>query len=134
MEPNFSRAARELAYYATERQVGFERHQGSQIWQPKERNEWIRNILRGMAEMSGADPGEFTGILDYCLETSRGAFAVEPVTWSVQRHMIQSLCQYIYELEQMGGDQRSRVMEASQLRVPVMDKPAKTPRRKDPER
>ena len=59
MESNFSRAARELAFYAAERQIGFERCQGSQIWQPMERNEWIRGILRGMAEMSGADPGEF---------------------------------------------------------------------------
>ena len=57
IEPNFSRAARELAYYAAERQIGFERHQGSQIWQPMERNGWIRGILRGMAEMCGADPG-----------------------------------------------------------------------------
>ena len=37
MESNFSRAARELAYYAAERQIGFERHQGSQVWQPMER-------------------------------------------------------------------------------------------------
>lgn len=115
MEPNFSRAARELAFYAAERQVGFERHQGGQIWQPMERNEWIRGILRGMAEMSGTDPGEFTGILDYCLETSRGAFAVEPVTWSVQRHMIQSLCRYIDGLEWMEGDQRARVKDVARL-------------------
>lgn len=115
MEYNFSRAARELAFYAAERQVGFERHQGSQIWQPMERNEWIRGILRGMAEMSGTDPGEFTGILDYCLETSRGAFAVEPVTWSVQRHMIQSLCRYIDGLERMEGDQRARVKDVARL-------------------
>ena len=115
MESNFSRAARELAYYAAERQIGFERHQGSQIWQPGERNEWIRGILRGMAEMSGADPGEFTGILDYCLETARGAFAVEPVTWSVQRHMIQSLCQYVDRLERLDGDQRARVKDVARL-------------------
>ena len=115
MEHNFSRAARELAYYAAERQIGFERHQGSQIRQPMERNEWIRGILRGMAEMSGTDPDEFTGILDDCLKTSRGAFAVEPVTWSVQRHMIQSLCRYINGLERMDGDQRARVMDVKLL-------------------
>ena len=115
MESNFSRAARELAVYAAERQIGFERHQGSQIWQPMERNEWIRGILRGMAKMSGADPGEFTGILDYCLETARGAFAAEPVTWSVQWHMIQSLCRYMAGLEQMGGDQRARIMDVRRL-------------------
>ena len=115
MESNFSRAARVLAFYAAERQIGFKRHQGSQIWQPMERNEWIRGILRGMAEMSGVAPGEFTDILDYCLKTSRGAFAVEPVTWSVQRHMIQSLCRYVDELEQMDGDQRARVKDVARL-------------------
>ena len=115
MESDFSRAARELAYYAAERQIGFERHQGSQVWQPMERNEWIRGILQGMAELSGTDPGEFTGILDYCLKTARGAFAVEPVTWSVQRHMIQSLCRYVDELERLDGDQRARVKDAARL-------------------
>ena len=115
MEPNFSRAARELAAYAAERQIGFERHQGSQIWQPMERNEWIRGILRGMTEMSGTDPGEFTGILDHRLESARGAFAVEPVTWSEQHHMIQSLCWYMDGLEQMGGDQRARVKDVARL-------------------
>ena len=39
MESSFSRAARGLAVYAAERQIGFERHQSSQIWQPMERNE-----------------------------------------------------------------------------------------------
>ena len=115
MESDFSRAARELAAYAAERQIGFERHQGSQVRQPMERNEWIRGILQGMAEMSGTDPGELTGILDYCLKTARGAFAVEPVTWSVQRHMIQSLCRYMDGLERLDGDQRERVMDVRWL-------------------
>ena len=115
MEPSFSRAARELAVYAAERQIGFERHQGSQIRQPMERNEWIRNILWGMAEMSGADPGEITGILDHRLEAAHGAFAMEPLTLSEQRHMIQSLCRYMAGLEQMGGDQRARVMDVRRL-------------------
>ena len=115
MESDVSRAARELAYYAAERQIGFERHQGSQIWHPMERNEWIRGILRGMAEVSDTDPDEFTGILDYCLKTARGAFAVEPVTWSVQRHMIQSLCQYVDGLERLDGDQQARVMDVRRL-------------------
>ena len=115
MESNFSCAARELAAYAAERQIGFERHQGSQIWQPMERNEWIRGILRSMAEMSGTDSGESTGILDHRLKTARGAFAVEPVTWSVQRHMIQSLCRYMDELERLDGDQRARIKDVARL-------------------
>ena len=115
MEPNFSRAARELAVYAADRQIGFERRQGSHIWQPMERNGWIRGILRGMEELSGANPGEFTNILDYCLKTVSGAFAVEPVALPEQRHMIQSLCRYIDGLEQMDGDQRARVMEVRSL-------------------
>ena len=115
MESNFSRAARELAHYAAERQIGFERHQGSPVRQPMERNEWIRDILQGMAEMSGAAPGEFTGILDYCLKTARGAFAAEPLTLSEQRHMIQSLCGYVDGLERMDGDQRALVKDVSRL-------------------
>ena len=115
MEANLSRAARELAVYAAERQIGFERHQGSQIWQPMERNEWIRGILRGMAEMSGADPGEFTGILDQRLEEADNAFAMIPLSLPEKHHMIQSLCRYVDGLERLDGDQRARVKDVARL-------------------
>ena len=112
---DYTCAARELAVYAAERQVGFERHQGSQIWQPMERNEWIRGILRGMAEISGTAPDEFIVGLDRHLEAACGAFAVEPLTLLEQRHMIQSLCRYVDELERLDGDQRARVKDVARL-------------------
>ena len=52
------RAAEELATYAAQRLVGFERQiPGNAFHHPETRNEWIRDILRGMAEANGEDSG-----------------------------------------------------------------------------
>lgn len=114
---NFSliRTFDELATYAAERQAGFEAHQGTQARQPEERNRWIRSILAGMAEVFGTNPGELSTDFDHRLEATRGSFGVVPLSPSEQKHMIQSLCKYADQLEQLEGDQRSRVMEVKKL-------------------
>lgn len=115
MNPSLFRTVEELTVYATERQAGFEAHQGRQARQPEDRNEWIRGILVGMAEVFGTDPGELSADFDYRLEEAHGAFAVVPLDLFGQKHMIQSLCEYVNGLEQIEGDQRSRVMDVKKL-------------------
>lgn len=115
MNPSLFRAVEELTVYATERQAGFEAHQGRQARQPEERNEWIRGILAGMAEVFGADPGELTSGFNQRLETARGAFGVVPLNSFEQKHMVQILCRYVEKLKELEGDQRARAMEVRRL-------------------
>lgn len=112
---DFPRAAEALAAYAVERQVGFERHQGLQLRQPEERNRWIRGILRGMADVCGADQDAPIRQFDQRLEDAHGCFAVETLGLPEQRHTIQSLRRYADQLDLMNGDQRERMMEVKNL-------------------
>ena len=53
---NIPLAAEELSAYAAQRLAGFEQHRlGDTYRQPEIRHEWIRDILRGMAEVCGQD-------------------------------------------------------------------------------
>ncbi len=115
MNPSLFRAVEELTVYDTERQAGFEAHQSSQVRQPEERNEWVRGILTGMAEVYGTGPGELTSGFDHRLEAARGAFAAAPLNPFEQKHMIQSLCEYVNGMEELEGDQRGRVMDVKKL-------------------
>ena len=112
---DFSRAAEGLTTYAVERQAGFERHQGYQIRQPEDRNRWIRGILRGMAEMCGADLDVSIRQLDQRLEKAHCCFAVETLGLPEQRYAIRSLRWYADRLDHMDGDQRARMMEVKNL-------------------
>lgn len=112
---DFPRAAEDLTAYAVERQVGFEQHQGRQFRQPEERNRWIRGILRGMAEVCGADMDAPVCQFDQRLEDAHGCFAVETLGLPEQRHTIQSLRRYADQLDLMNGDQRERMMEVKNL-------------------
>lgn len=114
-KPNLRRAAEELTAYAVERQIGFERHQGSQFRQPEDRSQWIRGILGGMAELFGTAPDTLLRPFDQRLEDARGCFAVEPLTLTGQTHTVQSLRWYAAELEHLDGDQRGRVFEVKNL-------------------
>lgn len=114
-EFDFPRAAEDLTTYAVERQAGFEQHQGLQLWQPEERNRWIRGILRGMAEVCGADQDAPVHQFDQRLEDTHGCFAVETLGLPEQRHTIQSLRRYADQLELMDGDQRMRMMAVKNL-------------------
>lgn len=110
------RTADELTAYAAERQAGFEQHQmGSTFRQPETRNEWIRNILLGMAEVNGADGAELTARFDRHLDEACGCFGTETLPQSGQEHLVQSLRQYAAALEQQGGDQRERLMQVRDL-------------------
>ena len=114
-EFDFPRAAEDLTAYAVERQAGFEQHQVRQFRQPEERNRWIRGILRGMAEVCGADMNAPVRQFDQRLEDAHGCFAVEALGLPEQRNTIQSLRQYANQLELMNGDQRERMMEVKNL-------------------
>lgn len=94
MAQNFdlSRTADELTTYAAERQVGFEQHRlGNSFHHPGARNEWVRDILRGMAEVNGADGGELTARFDRQLEEAHGCFGVEMLSQAGQKHAVQAL-------------------------------------------
>ncbi len=112
---DFPRAAEGLTAYAVERQIGFERHQGSQFRQPEERNQWIKGILGGMAELFGTAPDTLLRSFDQRLEDARSCFAVEPLTLTGQTNTVQSLRWYVAQLEHLDGDQRGRVLEVKKL-------------------
>ena len=114
-KPNLLRTAEELTAYAVERQIGFERHQGSRFRQPEERNQWIRGILGGMAELFDAAPDTLLRLFAQRLEDARGCFAVEPLTLTGQTHTVQSLRWYTAQLEHLDSDQRGRVFEVKNL-------------------
>ena len=113
---NLSRTADELTTYAAERQAGFEQHRlGNSFHHPGTRNEWVRDILRGMAEVNGADSGELTARFDRQLEEARGCFGVEMLSQAGQKHAVQALRRYASALEQLDGDQRGRLMRVRDL-------------------
>ena len=104
------RAVDELTVYAAQRLADFEQQQpGSAFRQPEIRNEWIWNILRGMAEVNGLDGGELTARFDQQLETVSGCGCVELLPTTDQKHVVQSLREYVSALEQLDGDQRARL-------------------------
>ena len=113
---DLSRTAGELSAYAAQRLAGFEQHQrGDSCRQPETRHEWIRDILRGMAEVCGQDCAPFLSAFDRRLADARSAFAVEMPALSHQRHMVQSLGRYASALDRMEGDQRPRLLHVRAL-------------------
>ncbi len=113
---DLSRTADELTAYATERQVGFEQNRlGGSFRQPETRHEWIRDILRGMAEVCGQDATPILQAFDQRMENVRGASSVEALSLDSQRHMIQSLQQYAAALGSIGSDQRARIFYTREL-------------------
>ena len=110
------RAAEELTAYAAQRLVGFERQiPGNAFHHPGTRNEWIRDILRGMAEVSGEDSEPLLQALEQRLEDAHGCFAVEMLPQADQKHVVQSLRQYASALEQLGGDRRGQIVRVQNL-------------------
>ena len=110
------RAAEELTAYAAQRLVGFERQiPGNAFHHPETRNEWIRDILRGMAEVSGEDSEPLLQALEQRLEDAHGCFAVEMLPQADQKHLVQSLRQYASALEQLGGDTRGQLVRVQNL-------------------
>ena len=106
---NLPRAAEELTMYAAVRLVGFEQHRmGDGFHQPEVRNEWVRDTLQGMAEVCGEDAAPLLKAFDQRLEDACGSAGVELLSQTDQRHVVQSLRQYVSTLERTEGDQRSR--------------------------
>lgn len=110
------RAAEELTMYAAVRLVGFEQHRmGDGFHQPEVRNEWVRDILQGMAEVCGEDAAPLLKAFDQRLEDASGSAGVELLSPTDQRHTVQSLRQYVSTLERTEGDQRSRLYNVKKL-------------------
>ena len=113
---DLTRAADELTTYAAQRLVGFERQiPGNAFHHPETRNEWIRDILRGMAEVTGGDGGPLLQAFDRRLDDAHGCFAVEMLDQPGQKHVVQSLRQYASALEQLGGDRRGQLVRVQNL-------------------
>lgn len=118
MANNFdlSRTAAVLSAYAAQRLVGFEQHRlGDAYRQPETRHQWIRDILRGMAEVRGQDATPLLQSFERRLADVHGAPAVEVLPPADQKHMVQSLGRYVSALGRMKGDQRSRIFHAREL-------------------
>lgn len=112
---NLDRVVEELTIYAVERHIRFERHQGSMARLPEERDEWISGVLRGMAEVAGADPDKLIASFDGQLEQAKGSAVVKPLFPSGQSHIVQTLRWYSNALDGLDGDQRPRAMEILKL-------------------
>ncbi len=115
-DPNLSRTVTELSAYAAQRLVGFEQHRpGDSYRQPETRHQWVRDILRGMAEARGQDAAPLLQSFERRLADAYGASAVEVLPPADQKHMIRSLGRYVSALGRMEGDQRFRIFHAREL-------------------
>ena len=113
---DLAQASEGLALYAAQRLVGYEQNRlGDSFRQPETRHEWIRDILRGMAEVCGQDAAPILQVFDQRLEAVRGASSVGALPLVGQRDMIQSLWQYASALGRMEGDQRARLLHTREL-------------------
>ena len=113
---DLTRAAEELSVYAAQRLVAFERQiPGNAFHHPETRNEWIRDILRGMAEVNGEDIGPLLQAFDRRLEDAHGCFAVEMLDQTGQKHVVQVLRQYASALDRPGDDRRGQLVRVRHL-------------------
>lgn len=113
---DLTRAAEELTTYAAQRLVGFERQiPDNAFHHPETRNEWIRDILRGMAEVNGEDSRLLLQVFDQRLDDAHGCFAVEMLTQNDQKHVVQALRQYASVLERPGDDRRGPLLRVQNL-------------------
>ena len=113
---DLARAADELTTYAAQRLVGFERQiPGNAYHHPETRNEWIRDILCGMAEVSGENSGTLLQAFDQRLDNAHGCFTVEMLDQAGQKHVVQALRQYATALERPGDDRRGQLVRVQNL-------------------
>jgi len=103
-----------LTAYAIERQVGFENHRYHGERQPEERNKWIRDILRNIAN-NPQNAKENVARFDRRLEQMHSAFAMEPASLELQRETISGLCRHITELESAQSDPREQIAPVREL-------------------
>ena len=108
--------AAQLAVYAAQRQAGFENYQpGGIARQPAARHDWIRGILRGMADCAQENREELVVEFDRTIEVARSCAAVEMLPLRNQRQLVKSLCDYARELEQQKDDHRPQMLEVKNL-------------------
>lgn len=108
--------AAQLAVYAAQRLAGFESHKlcGS-ARQPDARHDWIRGILRGMADCVQENGEELVVGFDRMIEAAQFCAAVEMLSLRDQRQLVKSLCDYARELEQQKDDYRPQMLEVKNL-------------------
>ena len=113
---DLTRAAEELTTYAAQRLVGFERQiPGNAFHHPETRNEWIRDILRGMAEVNGEDSEPLLQAFDRGLDDAHGCFAVAMLDPAGQKRVVQVLRQYASALECPGDGRREQLVRVRNL-------------------
>ena len=109
MKYSLPRITEELTKYVIDRQDFSSPHQDHP------RNEWIRSILRGMAEVSGENGDQAAANFDQCLERVWGMPSRTWLSSFEEKHIIRILYRYAAGLEQLEGDQRGRVLEVLKL-------------------
>ena len=108
--------AAQLTAYAAQRLAGFENYQpGGIARQPAARHDWIRGILRGMADCAQENGEELVVGFDRTIEVARSCAAVEMLPLRNQRQLVKSLCDYARELEQQKDDRRPQMLEVKNL-------------------
>lgn len=109
MKYSLPRITEELTKYVIDRQDFSSPHQDHP------RNEWIRSILRGMAEVSGENGDQAAANFDQCLERVWGMPSRTWLSSFEEKHIIRILYRYAAGLEQLEGDQRGCVLEVLKL-------------------
>lgn len=108
--------AAQLAAYAAQRQAEFENYQpGGIARQPSARHDWIRGILRGMADCAQENGEELVVGFDRMIEAARSCAAVEMLSLRDQKQLVGSLRNYARELEQQKEDHRPQMLEVKNL-------------------
>ena len=108
--------AAQLTAYAAQRLAGFENYQpGGIARQPAARHDWIRGILRGMADCAQENGEELVVGFDRTIEVARSCAAVEMLSLRDQRQLVKSLCDYARKLERQKDDHRPQMLEVKNL-------------------
>lgn len=108
--------AAQLAIYAAQRLAGFGSHKSCGIVrQPATRHDWIRGILRGMADCAQESGEDLVVGFDRMIEAVRFYAAVEMLPLRDQKQLVESLLGYARELEQKKEDHRPQMLEVKNL-------------------
>ena len=107
---------RALSCYAAERRLGFENHQAGGRRLPEERENNIRKLLIGVAEVTDSmDPEMLVDQFNYWLVRAQGCAAVQTLPPADQRSMVKNLRACVYLLERQEYDLRPEMLAVKEL-------------------